>query len=136
MPGQIHPSQKRRAIDRHHVWTPGHHPRDDDATPTSPWTYVKLDITEDPTSAEPDQRALLTDSVDTGVTCWGCGEDTFRLVGERSAQWILEQPGVEILGAPTDWREQVAGKSAVIWACPHCQTKVVWKKDQMPEIRR
>jgi len=133
--GTIHPSQKRRAIDRRHVWTPGHHPRDPDAIPESPWRYVKLEVTEGP-QAEPDQRGLLIDSVDTGVTCWGCNEDTFRLVGERSAQWILEQPGIEILGAPADWREQVAGKSAVIWVCPHCQQKVVWQKDKMPAIRR
>jgi len=136
MPGEIHPSQKQRAIQRHHIWRPGHDPRDEDAIPESPWTYVKLDITEDPTPVEPDQRALLTDSVDTGVTCWNCGEDTFRLVGERSATWVLEQPNVEIVGAPPDWREQLKGKFAVLWACPHCNHRVVFKKDQMPEFRR
>ena len=35
--------QKRREIDRHHHWKPGHDPSDDDAHPDSPWLYAKLE---------------------------------------------------------------------------------------------
>ena len=33
-------AEKRREIDRHHHWSPGHDPADDDAHPDSGWLYV------------------------------------------------------------------------------------------------
>jgi predicted RNA-binding Zn-ribbon protein involved in translation (DUF1610 family) len=128
---KVHPTQDRREIDRHFKWEWGHDPNDPDTHPDSGWNYFKV---EHYTPTEPDQRNLLTGGPDTGYTCQRCGNNTYRIAAERTLDWVLSQPEVEIVGEKPDM-EKLKQRAIVIWACPSCSHRVQWRKDMMPQLK-
>jgi len=111
-----------REVDRHHKWTPGHDPQDDDAVEGSPWEYVKISgdqMTEDQSLSNPYARKHGPSS---GIICIYCHGAEMVVIDERPAEEII----ANVVGY--DW-QMMRGRrheitAALLLICPKCEKAV------------
>lgn len=126
-----------RKIQRQHRWKLGTDPADPDADPDSGYTYLNIEWVE-AGETPPDQRHLLGGGPGSGFPCERCGQET-RIVAERSAKEILEQPEVGLVNAEQmrkeDW-ERLEGTKIVVLGCPGCGKLYQFDKQFVPRVMR
>jgi hypothetical protein len=115
-------------------WKFGEDPYDPDTHPDSGWNYVSLDVTEhEAKDVNPYKGKGGTDS---GVTCFTCRAETYRIVDERTpAQVLAELPDEQWRRSQGRGYERAAPRVYLL-VCPKCEGRVQMNEEALERVRR
>lgn len=121
-----------RAIDKHHKWTHGHDPADNDTDPNSPYLYLTLEPTETPLA--PKQKEGLS-GPPAGVDCFNCLTNRqrkveCRLIGGVDPYVLLAPLGIR---PPEDGSKNT--EKDIIVICPTCESVTHFKETEFKRLR-
>ena len=110
-----------RKVHKQHHWKWGHDPNDPDAVKGSPWLYATLDP-QSPPSPPPEP---VVRGPDSGVTCFRCHNNTYRIIDSRP---------VDIITGYSIKHEEFHDTDLAL-ACPNCNDRVEMLKSVVDRIR-
>lgn len=125
-------AEKRREIDRHHKWSPGHNPRDDDAHEDSGWLYVTDVVPQSPPPEGPKIRGQS--GPPAGMKCVvhaTCREEMYVLQSYTPQEALAHIKGI---GGDFVFPKQVEDRMlALACSAGHSCT---WKESLLPARQR
>lgn len=117
----------KRKVRRIHKWKGFQAPWEEE---TPGFEEVKLEVVTPPTPPEPEGGGP-----DSGITCFKCHNDTYRIVGHRSEEEILAELPTEQFRRSKGKGDPEAAQAVLMLACPKCKGRVQMKESVVRSLK-